>query len=188
MAINMNGYSTQSIFVLFFLIDTESLVKNLLATEQAKYDNGFQQKEKAQWRYDAYSALNTSVSSLRNDYFSVLGEKSLTKNAAYNAYKVTMDTNSAVRVTGPANAMPTNFRILSASRATAAGVTGIVNSSLTDAAGQVGMCLQAQASGTIASDAGLSADSTIAELATQFGLGAGENLSFSVNGETFTFE
>ena len=188
MAINMNGYSTQRITGLFSGMDTESLVKNLLATEQAKYDKVFQQKEKAQWRYDAYSALNTSVSSLRNDYFSVLGEKSLTKNAAYNAYKVTMDTNSAVRVTGTANAMPTNFRILSASRATAAGVTGIVNSSQTEAAGQSGMYLQAQASGTIASDAALSADSTIAELATQFGLGAGENLSFSVNGETFTFE
>ena len=48
MAINMNGYSTQRITGLFSGMDTESLVKNLLATEQAKYDKVFQQKEKAQ--------------------------------------------------------------------------------------------------------------------------------------------
>ncbi len=184
---NLYGYSTQRITGLSSGMDTETIVNNLMASQQAKLDKLFQQKQKAQWKYDAYTSINTSVSNLRNSYLSILGDKTLMKGPAYNAYKVTMDVNSAVKVTGTASALPTSFKILAASKATAASKTAAVNSQQTELKGR-SQFLQASVTGSLALEAGQGSNTTIDDLATQFGLEDGENLSFSINGETFTFE
>jgi len=107
MAINSLGYNTQRISGLFSGMDTQSLVESMLAADQAKVDNIFRQQEKAQWKLDAYSELNTSVSSLRNTYLSVLGEKSLIKNAAYNSFSSTNFTALTGNVTADHRLMDT---------------------------------------------------------------------------------
>lgn len=190
MPINLYGYNTQRISGLASGMDTESIVNSLLVAEQAKLDKLFQQKEKAQWKYDAYTELNSSVSRLRNTYLSVLGDKSLMKSGAYNAYKVTMADNSAVKVTGTTSALPTSFKILSVTKAAAASKTEQADTLHTELKGLSGRFLRAAATGTIALGEGqtISESTTIEELADQFGLSEGENLSFSINGETFTFE
>ncbi|MEA4970115.1 MAG: flagellar filament capping protein FliD [Candidatus Pelethousia sp.] len=185
---NLYGYSTQRITGLTSGMDTETIVNNLMASQQAKLDKLFQQKQKAQWKYDAYTSINTSVSGLRNSYLSVLGDKSLMKSSAYNAYKVTMADNSAVKVTGTASALSTSFKILSAAKATAASKTVAVNTQQTELKSAEGKYLQAQVSGTMAPEGGVTLATTVGELADQFGLAEGdESLSFSINGETFTF-
>lgn len=198
MAINLYGYNTQRISGISSNMDTETIVNNMMAGDQARLDKLFQQKEKAQWKYDAYTELNTAVASLRNNYLSILGDKSLMKSSAYNAYKVSMAENSAVKVTGTASALPTSFKILSAVKATAASVTAQVDTQQTEIKGIAGQFLRAQATGSqmgkikneeiggeqfIDPMAG-----TIDSMAELFGLKDGEKLSFAINGETFTFE
>lgn len=193
MAINLYGYNTQRITGISSNMDTETIVNNMMAGDQARLDKLFQQKEKAQWKYDAYTELNTAVASLRNNYLSILGDKSLMKSSAYNAYKVSMAENSAVKVTGTASALPTSFKILSAVKATAASVTAQVDTQQTEIKGVAGQFLRAQATGSFApKDAdgnpiAITADTTIGDLAEHFGLKAGDKLSFGINGETFTF-
>ncbi len=185
---NLYGYSTQRISGLTSGMDTETIVNNLMASQQAKLDKLFQQKQKAQWKYDAYTSINTSVSGLRNSYLSVLGDKSLMKSSTYNAYKVTMADNSAVKVTGTSSALSTSFKILSASKATAASKTVAVNTQQTELKSAEGKYLQAKVSGTMAPEGGVTLATTVGELADQFGLAEeDESLSFSINGETFTF-
>lgn len=184
---NLYGYSTQRITGLSSGMDTETIVNNLMASQQSKLDKLFQQKQKAQWKYDAYTSINTSVSNMRSSYLSVLGDKTLMKGTAYNAYKVTMEGNSAVKITGTSSALPTSFKILSASKATAASKTAAVNTQQTELKGD-SQFLQASVTGSLALAVGQGFNTTIDDLATQFGLEDGENLSFSINGETFTFE
>lgn len=189
MGVNLYGYNTQRISGISSGMDTETIVKNLMAGQQAKLDKLFQQKEKAQWKYDAYTSVNSTVSSLRSTYLSVLGEKSLTKSSAYNAYTVAMDANNAVKITGTASANSTNFKILSTAKATAASATNVANTQQTEIKGVAGQFMKATVTGSIVLAEGktLSRDTSIEDLADEFGLKNGDNLSFSINGETFTF-
>ena len=190
MSINLYGYSTQRVSGLISGMDTDTIIENMMATDQSKLDKLFQQKEKAQWKYDAYTELNTSVSSLRNTYLSVLGDKSLMKSATYNAYQVAMADNSAVTVTATSSALASSFKILSTTKAAAASKTQQADTQQTELLGQSGQFLQASAQGTLALEEGqtISESTTIEELADQFGLAEGETLSFAINGETFSFE
>ena len=189
-SVSLYGTTTQRVSGLSSGLDTDSIIKNMLATDQSKLDKLYQQKAKAEWKYDAYTELNTSVASLRNTYLSVLGDKSLMKSTAYNTYQVTMADNSAVTVTGTTSALPTSFKILSTTKATAASRTQQANTQQTELTGQTGRFLQATAQGTLALAEGqtVSQSTTIEELADQFGLAEGETLSFAINGETFSFE
>lgn len=189
MAINLYGYSTQRISGLSSGMDTQTIVNNLMATQQLKLDKLFRQKEKAQWKLDAYTELNAAVSSLRNSYLSVLGDKSLTKSSAYNAYKVSMEANSAVKVTGMASALPSSFKILETVKATAASITSASDTRQTEIKGVASQFMKATVTGAIvlAEGKALSRDTSIEDLADEFGLKNGDNLSFSINGETFTF-
>ncbi|NCB31530.1 MAG: hypothetical protein EOM66_09005, partial [Clostridia bacterium] len=187
-SINLYGYTTQRISGLASGMDTDTIVENLLAAEQAKLNKVYQQKEKAQWKYDAYSELNSAVSSLRSSYLSVLGDNSLLKSSTYNAYTVNMEENSAIKVTGTTNALSSSFQVLSTTKAAAASRTSQVETQQTEIKGLSGQYLRAQVQGAIALEEGqtISETTTIGDLAAQFGLQDGESLSFSINGETFT--
>ncbi len=190
MSVNLYGYTTQRISGLTSGIDTESVVKNMLSAEQSKMDKLFQKQEKAQWKYDAYTELNTAVSNMRSTYLSALGSNSLMKSAAYNSYKVNMEENSAISITATTSALATSFKILSTTKASVASSVLQANTQQTELTGKASRFLQATAQGalTLAEGQTVSQSTTIEELADQFGLAEGENLSFAVNGETFTFE
>lgn len=187
MAINLYGYSTQRISGLTSGMDTATIVNNLMAVQETKLNSLFRQKEKAQWKFEAYTALNTSVANLRNSYLSVLGDKSLMKSATYNVYKINMEANSAVKVTSTSSALANSFKILSTTKATAAAKIQSVNTQQTELKGS-GQFFRATVTGSLSLEEGQGVNTTIDDLAEQFGLKEGENLSFSINGETFTFE
>lgn len=191
MAINLYGYNTQRISGITSGMDTESIVKNLLALEQTKIDKVFRQREKAQWQYDAYAEINESVSSLRNSMLTVAGSKSVVSNATYNNFKVNVSDNGALKITATDTANISNFQIKNVIAAKAAGMSSTANSRRVSVAGVNGQLNQASATAQreVAALAGIDqSTATIGDLASQFGLQSGENLAFSINGETFSFE
>lgn len=183
--------STTRISGMYSGLDTESLIEASLATEQSKLDKLYQQQQLEEWRYEEYTEINSMVSSLRDDYFSVLGDKSVVKSATYNIFNVNMAVNAAVSVSANANAMATSFQILSVSQAKAASATKLLDSNQTEIKGTSGQFLCASASGTLGTtdDSGnaITESTTISALKERFVLAEDEALAFSINGETFTF-
>lgn len=176
---SVNGASATRITSLYSGLDTDALVKNALSTDQTKLDKVFQNKEKATWRLSAYSELYSQVNSLRSNYLSVLGQNSVIKNGAYNAYNASITDNTALSVTATENALPTSFNIKGIVMATAAGIgAGSAAHSATQAWGS---------SSVNTPEGGVSGETTVAKLAGAFGLEAGQDLSFAINNKTYTF-
>ncbi len=161
-------------------MDTDALVKNSLTTQQNRLDKIFQDKEKAQWRLDAYNDIYSSVNSLRNSYLSVLGDKSVIKNATYNTFKANITENSAISVSAGESALPTSFNIQSIEMATASGAS---------AASRATNQAKAWGTSTLTLPEGKTlAETTVAELKDAFGLKEGGELQFGVNGKLYTFD
>ena len=128
-------YTTTRLTGMYSGLDTESLVQSAMSTEQAKLDKLYQEQQIQEWKNEAYTEINDAVSALRNSYLSVLGENSLIKNATYHNFTVNMAENAAVKITGTANALPTDFTILSTTRATAASAVNRLDTAQTELAG-----------------------------------------------------
>ena len=175
----VDSLSPTRITSLYSGLDTDALVTNALSTEQSKLDKLFQNKEKATWRLDAYSEIYASVNSLRTNYLSVLGNNSVIKGATYNAYTASITQNTALSVTATETALPGAMNITKTEMATAAGVSALST---------IGGNAKAWGSGSVTTpEGGVSGATTIGDLAGAFGLESGEELSFSVNGKTYSF-
>lgn len=189
MATNIYGYNTQRITGLASGMDTESLVKNMLVSQQNKIDSSYRSKIKSEWKLAAYTEINSAVSQFRNSYLSILGENSMVSSETYNAYDVTMKENAAIKLTASASTMASSFSITSVTQAKAATVAGKANSQRTLLSSAAGKYTQVVATGAERSVVELT--STVGELAEMFGLEEGQDLSFAIgNGthtETFTF-
>ncbi|MDL2218291.1 flagellar filament capping protein FliD [Christensenellaceae bacterium OttesenSCG-928-M15] len=172
-------------------MDTESLVKNALYAEQLKIDKLFRANEKETWKLSIYNDIKSSVSTLRNDYLSVIGSKSVVKSATYNAFKVNTTANNALKVSATGNALAGSVKIKSIQMATATTMKSSAGSRVVGYYGEGSNFLQA--TGTSANPINdnlgnqITADTTVSDVAGQFGIGTDESLAFSINGETFTF-
>ncbi len=176
----VSNVNTNRITSLYSGMDTDELVKNALTAQQRKMDITFQAKEKAQWRLDAYKEIYSSVNSLRNNFFSVMGEKSVTKNAAYNVFNATITPNSAISVKAGENALPTSFNIVKATRATAARASA-------QTVRQTSVSVRGAKELTLPEGKTLE-ESTVAELREAFGLAEDQGLQFGINGKVFEFD
>jgi flagellar hook-associated protein 2 len=150
-------------------LDTDSIVKAMLTTEQTKIDKQAQSTTKMEWKADALREINTSIKTFRSSYLSALNSSSnMLSSATYNAFSATLlTTTSAVSVSAGASATAGKVTINSISQlATAATLKS------TDAF-----------NGTT-----MNTSTTLADLeltnALEFEDG---NISFSINDETFTF-
>ena len=87
-------------------MDTDSVVKSMLATYQARLDKQNQTTTKMQWRADALRSVNSLIKTFRESNMSGLNAASnMLTSAAYSAFDVTMlTTTSAVTVTAGASA------------------------------------------------------------------------------------
>jgi flagellar hook-associated protein 2 len=94
-------------------IDTESVVKSMLTYDQSKVDKQFQLKTTMQWRAEALREVNTLLKTFRESNMSGLKQSAnMMSSAAYNAYNVTMLTDTkAVLVTAGAQAVTGSMTI-----------------------------------------------------------------------------
>jgi flagellar hook-associated protein 2 len=149
-------------------LDTDTIVTNLLKTDQAKIDKQNQQKTKLGWKEDAYRDMNLLVKNFRQSNMSVLNSSSnMLSTSAYNVFSVSMiDTTTAVTV--------------SAGSTASTGTTTI--NSITKLASA------ATLSSSSISTSTLSTSTTLGELALTNELEFEDGkISFSINGETFSF-
>ncbi len=150
-------------------IDTESVVKSMLTSMQLKVDKQNQTTTKLEWKADALREINTMIKSFRESNMSVLNSSNnMMSPSTYNAFSVAMLTStSAVTVSAGSSANAGNMTINSITQlATSAAV---------------------KSSGAFAGDS-MNTSTTLADLeltnALEFEDG---EISFSINGKTFTF-
>ncbi len=148
-------------------LDTESIVNDLLKVDQYKVDKQFKIATKLEWKGDAYREVNLALKNFREKYMSVLSpDTNMYSSNAYKAFSATLSTQtSAVSITA-------------GSTATAGSMT-------------INKITQLAASATISSSSGMFTEGTInSTLKEAFGEGMFDeegNISFSINGEEFTF-
>ena len=150
-------------------IDTESVVKSLLSIEQSRIDKQFQMQTKLEWKRDAYRQINLDIKNFREKYMSVLTpETNMLSEAAYNVKDITMlDETYAVSISAAASAETGTMTIDSITQlAEEASVSSV---------------------GAFSGDT-MYTDTRLADLslATPLQFDA-EEISFSINGETFVF-
>lgn len=154
---------------LFSSVDTESLVKSMLSYTQARVDKQYQAKTKLEWKRDAYREVNSSLNTFRQTYMSSLNSgNNMLSSDTYRAYKTTLTTD-------------TNAVSVSANSKAAVGQMTI------NSIDQLASSAKAQSSGIFSSE--LETTGTkLSDLALTTGLEfEDDEISFSINGSTFTF-
>ncbi len=150
-------------------IDTESVVKSMLTSMQLKVDKQNQTTTKLEWKADALREINSMIKSFRESSMSVLNSSNnMMSSSTYNAFSVAMLTStSAVTVSAGSSA--------SAGSMTINSITQLATSAAVKSSGAF-------------SGASMNTSTTLADLeltnALEFEDG---EISFSINGETFTF-
>lgn len=164
----MSALSTLRLSGMASGMDTESMVTSLMRVERMKYDKLAQQKTLMDWKSDANMEVNNLLRAFRDDYLSVLKpDKYMMNSSSVQIYKVAMDASQSIKVTAGKDALAGSHQI---------------DSITSQAAG-------AHASSGAAMGTGLSLDATLATLATTTPLSfVNEELSFSINGQGFTFK
>ena len=150
-------------------LDTDSIVSSLLKIEQYKVDRQFSAKTKLEWKRDAFRDINLMLRNFREDNMSVLKpETNVFSRTAYNQFDVTMlDDSSAVKIAAGFEA--------------SAGTLTINNIT------QLAEAAEAEALNVFnTSDMSVNTALKDLDLATPL-VFVDNEISFSINGETFTF-
>ena len=107
-------------------LDTDALIKSMMASDKAKLDKAKQKQDLSLWKRDAYREISTAVKAFQDEFFDVLKPtsnfKSATAFAVFNTtYSTTNDSNVAT-ITPLAGSTPGSHSITVTSLATQAQV------------------------------------------------------------------
>ncbi len=150
-------------------LDTDSIVEGLLLTYQSKLDNQCKKTTKFEWKSDAYREVNSLTKAFREEYMSVLSDSNMLSSSAYNILDVTMiDESSAVKITAGPSA--------SACSMTIDNITQLAQEAIAQS-------IDAFTGETYSADTALKD----LELANMMQFDVDDKISFSINGEEFTF-
>lgn len=147
MAIRMSGMISG--------LDTESIVKSLMETQQTKKTKIESKKQKLEWKQEIWSGLNTKLYSFYKDYAGKLRFQS-----NYQTKKATSSDSTKVTVSANSNATKGTYRVSVKSLAAAQYVTSAKISSYETTNAQGETVTNKVTSATKLSDLGMTADGT----------------------------
>lgn len=113
---------TNRVTGLYSGMDINGMVSASLTKEQTRIDNMKKDIEFAGWQKEKYQEMNTLVSDFQKKYFSYSGEFSLLSSSKLNAKTVSVTGSSAVSISASSGASAGSFTVLSATKATTAGL------------------------------------------------------------------
>jgi flagellar hook-associated protein 2 len=154
-------------------LDTDTLIKNLMKAQQAKYDKMFASKTKDEWKRSAYVDLNNSLRKFTDAYASFSNAKSnMTSVSAFKSYAVDLPSNPSLSAAASSSAREGSFTVTIDQLARGAAVTGSAAS-----INLSGFSSSVVANTKIGDISSFASGQTV----------SGE-IKFSVNGEAFTFQ
>ncbi|GHU93950.1 flagellar hook-associated protein 2 [Clostridia bacterium] len=105
-------------------MDTDALVKAMTSNQQLKIDQLAAKRTLAEWKSTAITDNNNLLRTLKDDFLSTLGSKSMMKTTAYNTYSVSGFSNPAIKVTAGAGVKLGMHSVQVNQIATSASATG----------------------------------------------------------------
>lgn len=153
--------------------DTDSIVKSMMQIEQLKLDRQTRSLTTMQWKQESYNTVSSDLKTFLNDFISTLGSNSMMKSSNYVTFKATASGKSsdAVTVSGTAEA--------SAGTVTIDSITNLAKSANATSSAKV-----SKGSELAASNSTQLKDLDFAK-ELEF---VNDEISFAVNGESFTFK
>jgi flagellar hook-associated protein 2 len=140
--------------------------------QQAKIDAVRRRQTRQEWYTEALTSVKDDINKFLNTYMSAAGEKSMLRSASYASYKsTTTSTANAAAVTAAGNAELGDITLQINRLAKNASVTSSARIS---------------ANGTEISSSNTATLGSLS-LATKLEFNAGGNISFAINGKTFSF-
>lgn len=197
MAMNtISGYSTTRVTGLTSGLDTDSLIEKAMAAQQAKLDRMYQNKTKLEWKRDAYTDINKLITEFSDKYMSQLSPDNVFSANVYKAFKISVsDKYSAYfDLAGTPNAAISRHQI---TKTTLADYATIKGEQYRNRVAGLSGTENANSLASIQGTKKLAADplsSKLSELKYEDGTNvfqfssSTDKVSFSVNGQTFTFD
>lgn len=194
----ISSYSTTRITGLASGMDTDSIIKNAMKAEQAKWDRLYQKNTTLEWKRDAYQDINSQLQSFRNKYMSAISDANVFSKSTYRAYKVSMADNKYFSVLANTNATISSHKVMSVKMAEYATITGDkYRNRVSTASGTSGLYSKQAATSSSVIDSSQVGDTSVAlgDLMKSTGdkmfnfdtSDPAQTLEFSINGETFSF-
>lgn len=150
-------------------LETDTIVVGLMSVYQTKLDKQARKTTRLEWTADAYREINTLIKNFRSQYLSVLSEKNMLSGSSYGDMRISMlSATSAVSVTASSSAVSGTMTI--------------------DSITQLAAAAKASSTGVFTGTS-YSSDTTLSALSLShaFSFDGNGELSFSINGEPFTF-
>ena len=131
----ITGYTSQSssrVSGLVSNMDTDSLVKQAMKADTAKYTKILQNRQVDEWKIDAYRDVTSSLQSFYKDYFDPLATNKLKSADSFASFAATYGANSTgtitatdyIGITPGADAKAGTYSITKLKAATAASISG----------------------------------------------------------------
>lgn len=180
----ISSYSTSRITGLASGMDTDSLIQKLMKTEQMKLDRVFKQTTTLEWKKSAYTDINAQIKTFRDKFMNTLSADNVLSKSVYKANKVNYTENKYVDIKATSTASISSHKISGISLADYAKLDGVKHRNrYISASGDGGKNLVASTTG-----AALTGETAASTMEDVFGIASGEQVSFSINGEVFTFD
>lgn len=157
---------------MFSGLDTDSIVKSMVSSQQIKIDSVKAKQTKQEWYNEALQSVKDKVGEFMSTYVSVTGSKSLLKSSAYGSYKtVTSSTSNAAEVTGSSSSITDNITLR---------INKLAQNTKVSSASKVSI------NGTEISSNNTTTLENLS-LATPLTFSSSGKISFAINGKTFSF-
>jgi len=160
-------------------MDTDTIIKNLMQIEQMKVNKHLRSQTLLQWQQESLTTVKTNITDFASNYLSVLGQNSMLKSGSYIRFSAeTTDKSGAVSVTAGSDNRATSVTINQVHHLATA--TKAQSKLKTDGTNQGSVMTEPMAEGNYVALKDLKLENALA-------FDNSGNVSFEINGETFTF-
>lgn len=92
-------------------IDTDDIIKKMLAGQQAKVDKAKQERQQVEWKQEIYRDIIKDIKELQNSYFDIAKKDSLNSGSAFYDYGVKSSNEGIITVSAGQGAIEGNYKV-----------------------------------------------------------------------------
>jgi len=105
-------------------LDTEAIVKQMMAGDKAKIDKINQNKQTVLWKQEAYREIIDDINSIKSKYFDVLSDDYMLSSNAFSGFDVSYSKDNVTKVTATTGAAEGDYTVEVVQLAKQASVKG----------------------------------------------------------------
>ncbi|MBE6064844.1 flagellar filament capping protein FliD [Clostridium cochlearium] len=111
MVSGVGGYGGLKMGGLATGLETDDIIKKMLAGQQAKIDKAKQERQQIQWKQEMYRDIIKDVKDLQNTYFDIMSKDNLASEKAFYDYEVKSSNESIITASAGQGAIDGNYTV-----------------------------------------------------------------------------